>query len=131
MSFSFRNLALLTSLICLSLAFIWLFFPNFLLSLWSVQYSYPVGLVGRRGAALFFCLAVIFYLSRNAEPSQARFSISIGFILGCAFLALLGIYELLTSNAGIGILSAAVVEIMLAVSFGILELKASKERDGL
>jgi hypothetical protein len=47
-----------------------MFAPNLLLSSWDVDFSYPVGLVGRRGAALFAGIGVMFFWARNAEPSS-------------------------------------------------------------
>lgn len=110
---SFRNLAILCALVCFVLSFIWLFAPQFLLSLWSVELSSPSDFIARRSAALFAGLAITFYLVRNAEPSPARSAIATGFSVACFFLAALGIFELATGHAGIGILSAIVTEIIL------------------
>ena len=114
---NFKNLASVSALICFVLALIWTFAPNVLLAMWSVDYSYPVGLVSRRGAALFAAIGIIFFLARNAEPSSARSAIVSGFIFGCFALSALGAFELVTGHAGLGILSAMCVEIALGLSF--------------
>lgn len=117
MPFTFRSLAILASAICFGLAAVWLLAPNLLLGIWEVEYSYSVGLVARRAAALFLGIGVMFVLARNSEPSQSRMALTSGFIVACLTLAALGIFELLSGHAGVGILSAVVVEVALAVAF--------------
>lgn len=113
MKLSFRNLAILCALVCFALSFIWLFTPGFLLSIWSVELSSSADFMARRSATLFAGLGIMFYFVRNAEPSPARSGIAVGFSVACFALAALGIFELATGHAGIGILSAIVTEIIL------------------
>jgi len=96
---------------------VWFFAPKLLLSIWGIAYSHPVGLVSRRGAALFLCIGIILFLARNAGPSPTRSAITIGFVVGCLALACLGIFELVKKSAHIGILSAVILEIILALAF--------------
>jgi hypothetical protein len=117
MTINFRILATLTAIVCFSLAAAWLFVPYLLPLVWGVSYSYPVGLVGRRGAALFLGIGVMFLMARNAEESQARTALVRGFSIACIALAASGLYELAAGHAGVGILSAALVELSLAVAF--------------
>ena len=117
MNFSFRSLAVFTAALCFALAGMWLFAPSMLLEWWAVQYSYPVGLAGRRAAALFLGIGVMFYLARNAQPSQSRTALSVGLVTGCLSLAVLGVFEFTTGHAGLGIWSAVVVELGLAAAF--------------
>ncbi len=44
--------------------------PNFFPSGWDVEFSYPVGLIGRRGAALYVGIGFMFFSATNAEPSK-------------------------------------------------------------
>lgn len=127
MVFTFRSLALTASAICLTLACTWLFLPGFILQLWDVPYSYPVAIIGKRSAALFFCIAIMFFGARNAEPSQSRSSLSFGFMSGCFCLSALGLYEFFTANAGVGILAAVFVELALALSFLCFEWVTDKK----
>lgn len=53
MKLSFRSLAILSALVFFALALVWMFAPNILLSSWDVAFSYPVGLMSRRTAALY------------------------------------------------------------------------------
>jgi hypothetical protein len=117
MRINFRNLATLSALVCLALAITWVFAPNLLLSMWGVEFSYPVGFVGRRAAALYAAIGIKFFAARNAEPSTARSALMTGFVFGCLALATLGVFELVTGHAGLGILSAVFVEAGLALAF--------------
>jgi hypothetical protein len=117
MPLTFRNLAIVATVVCFALSITWLLAPNLLLAMWGVEYSYPVGLLGRRGAALFLGIGVMFLQARNAEPSPIRSALASGFIVGCVALAALGVFELVTGHAGPGILSAVAVEVALALAF--------------
>lgn len=116
MKLNFRSLAILCAFVCLSLALIWAFSPRLLLSAWGVDFSYPVGLVGRRGAALFAGIGVMFFWARNAEPSSARSALVAGFVVSCLALASLGVVELVNGHAGPGILSAGLIEVALILA---------------
>jgi len=117
MHLSFQNLATITAFICFTLTIVWLLAPQRMLSIWGVNYSYPVGLVSRRGGALFLGIGVMFFLARNAELSPSRTALSTGFIVGCLALASLGIVEFATKRARIGILLAVLVEVILVAAF--------------
>ncbi|MGA3124772.1 MAG: hypothetical protein ABSF69_28815 [Polyangiaceae bacterium] len=114
MRLTFRQLAVFASLVCFLLALTWLFAPRLLLRMWGIDYSYPVGLVGRRGAALFLGMGVMFIAARDAPPSPSRAAMAQGFSVALLSLATLGVVELSTRHAGPGILSAVVVEVALA-----------------
>ena len=116
---SFRTLSIATAAICLALAAVWMFAPGLLLDVWGVLPgdNEAIGLTGRRMAALFAGFGVMFYRARNAEPSIARAALSSGIVVACLALAALGLYELASGRAGVGILSAAAVEAALALGF--------------
>lgn len=113
----YHTVAESAAFICFILALVWLLAPKLLLSIWGIAYSSPVGIVSRRGAALFLCIGLMIFLSRNAVPSPARDAISIGFSAGCLALASLGSFEFLNKRAKIGIFSAVIVEVILAIAF--------------
>lgn len=117
MQLSFRTLALFTAFLCFSLALIWGFTPESMLSIWNVGFSDTTGLMARRGAMLFMALGVMFYLARNAPPSPARAAMSNGLMVGVFGLAVLGFGEWLNGRAGPGILLAVLVEISLGLAF--------------
>lgn len=117
MKLNFRNLAILTSLLFFALAISWMLAPNLLLSNWGVELSSPVELVGRRGAALYAGIGVMFFSARNAEPSIARSALVRGFVVACLILAALGVFELATGHANSGILTAVFIEVALVLAF--------------
>ena len=117
MKLNFRTLAILTSFVFFSLAITWMLAPNLLLSNWGVEPSSPVGLVGRRGAALYAGLSVMFFSARNTEPSPARSALLGGAVVTCLVLAALGVFEFATGHAEVGILTAVFIEIALVLAF--------------
>ncbi len=117
MKLSFYRLSVLTSILFLFLAFIWMFAPIQLLSGWGVELTTAVGLIGRRAAALYAGIAVMFFIARNAEPSTARTALIYGMITACMILACLGVYELAMGHATRGILPAVFIEIVLSLLF--------------
>ena len=117
MPLRFHTLALLTALLCFALALTWGLRPDWLLWLWSVEYSSATGLVARRNAALFLALGIMFYRARHAPPSDTRRAITTGFITGCFVLAALGLSEWISGNAGPGILLAVATETVLGLAF--------------
>jgi hypothetical protein len=117
MQLSFRALSTFTSLLCFLLALVWGLMPDWLLSIWGLEYSLAVGVVARRSAMLFAALGVMFYLVRNESPSTTRHALSNGFMVGCWGLAALGFGEWLNGHAGPSILLAVVVELALGLAF--------------
>lgn len=117
MNVNFRNLAILSALVFFALGFAWMLAPSFFPSRWGIEFSYPVGLIGRRGAALYVGIGVMFFSARNAEPSSARSALVKGLVVACLTLAGLGVFELLTGHARSGILAAVLIEAALALAF--------------
>ena len=117
MSLNFRTIAIAASVICFVLAGTWLLAPSLLLEMWGIQYSYSVGLIARRAAALFLGFGVMFVLARDAQPSHTRTALTVGLSVACLALAALGVFEFATGHAGPGILSAVIVEFALATLF--------------
>lgn len=117
MNLRFKNLAFVAALVCFALSILWLLAPHVLLAMWGVDYTSPVGLVSRRSAALFLGVGVMFMMARHAAPSPSRTALTTGFTVSCLALATLGLIELLTGHASMGILSAVAVELAFAVAF--------------
>lgn len=117
MNLNFRNLAIPTSFIFFALALTWMLAPNLFLASWGVDFSSSAELVGRRGAALYAGIGVMFFSARNAEPSPARSALLKGAAVVCLMLAVLGIFELATGHAEVGILVAVFIEVALTLTF--------------
>lgn len=116
MKVSFRSVAILTALIFFALALIWMLKPDFVLSDWGVEFTASVGLIGRRAAALYAGIAVMFWSARNAEPSPARSALLKGAVVACWMLAALGIVELEAGHVNSSILVAVSLEVILSLA---------------
>jgi len=128
MQLTFKKLAILSALLFFALTFTWMFAPNLLLASWGVDFSSAVGLVGRRGAALYAGVGVMFFSARNTGPSPARSSLIAGFVVTCLILAALGVIEFATGHAGPGILSAVLIEAALVIAFLYVSLASKNNR---
>ncbi|VVP76282.1 hypothetical protein PS934_00266 [Pseudomonas fluorescens] len=117
MQLSFRTLSTFTAALCLLLSLVWGLTPQWLLSFWDIEFSFAVGLVARRTAVLFGALSVIFFLVRNDPPCATRNALSLGFVVGCWGLAVLGFAEWLNGHVGPGMLLAVGVELALGLAF--------------
>ncbi|KAE9650625.1 hypothetical protein EJD88_21825 [Pseudomonas sp. PB105] len=117
MPLSFRTLATATALLCFALALIWGLRPELLLGMWGVTSSDATGLVARRSAALFLAIGIMFYRARHAPPSDTRRAMTSGFAIGCLVLAVLGVCEWFSGNAGPGIFLAVATETVLGLAF--------------
>lgn len=116
MKIRFRPLAIMISALFLALALLWMFAPQRLLEGWGLVLTPMVELLGRRAAALYAGVAVMFWLARNAPASLARAGMSNGLAVACLLLAVLGVFELLVGHVTGGILIAVAIEVALAVA---------------
>ncbi|MCB5185011.1 hypothetical protein LG201_07320 [Methylobacillus gramineus] len=116
MKLSFRSLAILISVLFLALAFTWMFAPQRLLVGWGIELTPSASVVGRRAAALYAGVAIMFWSARNAGPSPARSALIKGLAMACLMLASLGVFEWVAGHAAPGILVAVVIEIMLTLA---------------
>lgn len=117
MLLSFHVLAIMNASIFSVIAAIWMLAPSLFLKAWGVKDSTEVRLVGRRTAALYTGVAVMFFLARHAEQSTARTAMIYGLIITCLMLALLGGYALFHGYANKGILAAVLIELALSLVF--------------
>ncbi len=118
---SFKTLAVTTAIIAFLLGLGYLLFGSIIVGRWQIQPTESVLLLGRRLAALYIGLAVIFFLARSAPVSAVRTSLCIGAAVALSMLALLGICELLLGHVGYGILASVAIESLLAIGYiGIL-----------
>lgn len=113
----FRHIAILASILLFSLAAMWMFASELMLTQWGVAYSSETGLLSRRAAAFYTGIGLMLLLARNAEPSRARAALALGFTMTCFILAILGILEWHNGNANNQILIAVSVETILGLAF--------------
>jgi len=126
----FKALALFSSALSLFLAATWAFALKLLLPFLGAEYTTSAGILGRRYGALYFAIAVILFLSRNAETSTIRSALASGVAIGCALLALLGVVELMQGNVGPGIWIFIAFEVVLAIAFVVIDRK-DRETNGV
>ncbi len=74
---------------------------------------------------------MMFFLARKAEPSAGHDALTNGFICGCFSLAGFSMFERVSGHAGIGILSAVIVEVLLGAGFIAAMRRDAKATDGL
>lgn len=116
MKLTFRGLAILITLLFLTLASTLMFAPQNILTEWGIALTPSVSLVSRRAAALYAGVAVMFWSARNAGPSPARAALLKGLAVACLMLAVLGVHEWASGHAAPGILAAVVIEVMLTLA---------------
>lgn len=117
MTIRFRPLASIFGVLFLAIASAWMFASDVMLSQWGVLASEQTGLVGRRGAAMYAGIGVMFLLARNAGASPARAALVSGIVTVLVLLAVLGVFEFATGHATAGILPAVLLEVGLAIAF--------------
>ena len=117
MHLSFYTLAIVTAGLFSLLAILWMFAPAAFLAAWGVKDSAEARLVGRRVAALYAGVAIMFFIARNEAPSMHRTALVYGLISACLILAILGYYEWLAGKARKGILAAVLMELVLSLLF--------------
>lgn len=117
----FSKLALFSSLLSLFLTASWAFALNRVLSFLGVAYTPSAALVARRYGALYLAIAVILFLTRNAEPSPIRSALALGVAVGCGALAVLGLFELSQGHVGNGIWAFIAFEVVLAFAFPLVD----------
>lgn len=117
MQVSFHTLALVTAGIFLLIAIVWLLAPARFLTAWGVKNSAETRLIGRRLAALYAGVAVMFFMARDTEPSLPRSALIVGLVSTGLLLAVSGVVEWLQGRASKGILAAVLIELSLSLLF--------------
>lgn len=113
----FKALAVATAVIAFFLGSGYLFFGSVIVGRWQIVPTESVLLLGRRLAALYIGLSVIFFLARSAPVSTARTALCAGTAVALSILALLGMYEFILNHVGRGILASIAVESLLAIGY--------------
>lgn len=84
---------------------------------WSIEIAEGPLVICRRLGAVYLGLALLFFLGRNAGPSDLRSAVCVGLGATSALLAGLGIFERLAGRVSSGIVVPAIVEAALAACF--------------
>ena len=123
---SFKNIALITSIIALILGIGYLFFGSVVIGRWQIEPTENVLLIGRRIGSFYLGLSLIFFLARSIPLSIARKALTIGASFTLSLLAFLSIYEYTAARVGSGILVSAIIEFLLSVGYIIIFFKDRK-----
>ena len=118
----FAHIAIAAAGATLILAVGWLLFGRLFLRRWRIEPNVAALLLGRRIGAVYLGLSVIFFLARNTAESELRSALSLGAIIVCTLLALLGLADYKSRRAGPAILVSVLVEVLLVAGFTYVEL---------
>ena len=84
---------------------------------WGVEVTAGALILFRRLGVIYLGLALMFFLGRNAGPSDFRSAVCLVTGGAVAVLAFLGLFEFLARRASAGIFRSAVAEAVLAAAF--------------
>lgn len=84
---------------------------------WGIEATNGPLVICRRIGAIYLGLSLMFFLGRNAAPSELRSAVCLGIGGAIALLACLGLFERWAGRVSSGILVPAVVEAVLAAGF--------------
>lgn len=114
--FTFCNVAIFGAGLFFVLALILIVDPRILLASWGVDVTPEAAFMGRRLATGFVGFSVILWMARKSPRSEARSAIGFGIAAALVLVALFGTYELARGFASVGIISAILTEVVLAVA---------------
>lgn len=84
---------------------------------WRIEVADGPLVICRRLGAIYVGLALLFFLGRDAPPSDLRSAVCLGVGGASALLAGLGLFELRARRVSRGIVVPAIIEIVLAAGF--------------
>lgn len=99
------------------LCLVLLFVPGLIFWLFAMPHDVAGVLIARRAAMLFAGLGYLAWSARLLAPSPASGAIFRSFSIAMAGLALLGCFEFLRGNVGVGIGLAVAAEVFFAAMF--------------
>lgn len=107
---------IITGVACL-LGLRFMFAGGGLLKEWGIEETTGALILFRRLGVIYFGLALIFFLGRNAAPSDFRSAACLVMGGAVTVLAGLGLYEFQARRASAGIFRSVVGEAVIAVAF--------------
>jgi hypothetical protein len=119
---NFKNLSIITAVIAFVLFITMLLAPEVMFYLFQIPESESAIFMSRRAAILFLGIGLLSWLVRNATHSTSTQSIKMSFAIIMFGLFLLGSFEYIIGNAGIGIGLAIITELLLGVAYSKLWL---------
>ncbi len=114
---TFKLMALVMTLAGAALGLRFIFAGASVLRDWSIEVAEGPVVMGRRLGAIYLGIALMFFLGRNAPPSDLRSAVCLGIGGASALLATLGLFERWAGRVGGGIVVPAVIEGVVAAGF--------------
>ncbi|MCA9623946.1 MAG: hypothetical protein KC731_33215 [Myxococcales bacterium] len=114
---SFKIMAYVMTVGCCVLGTRFMLAGASLLEEWGIEATDGPLVICRRLGAIYFGLALLFFLGRTAPPSDLRSGVCLGIGGASAMLAGLGLFERRAGRVGSGIVVSVVAEILLAAAF--------------
>lgn len=84
---------------------------------WGLEATAGSLIMGRRIAALYVGIGLMFFLARHAPPSELRSAVCAGIGVALALLAVLGVFERAAGRVSSGIIVPAIIEAVFAAGF--------------
>ncbi len=115
----------LTAILFLSLLLV----PDVIFWVFSIEAGDAAYFIARRASILFLGLAILSFMSRDAQHSALRQNIILAMCVLWALMALMGLFELARAYAGFGILLAIFAEIGFAFGYFLIFKKHSDKKE--
>ena len=114
---TYKILNMFTSVLFLYLFYVLLFDAASFFTDIEVDAGEAAYILARRASILMIGIAVLLFLSKNLQHSDARQMIILAATVIMLGFAIMGTYELARGNVGKGILTAIVVESIVGISY--------------
>lgn len=121
---TYQIMSYLTAALYFYLFVMLLFFPGSFLNDLGIQSTASADFLARRAAMLMLGFAVLAFLGRKVSDSMARQVMAIAISINMAGFAVMGLVEFGRGFANTGILTAVIIESILAVSYFLFWLAA-------
>lgn len=125
---SYQILSYLTAGLYFYLFVMLLFFPGSFLNDLGIQSTASADFLARRAAMLMLGFAVLVFLGRKVSDSMARQVMAIAISINMAGFAVMGLVEFGRGFTNTGILTAVIIESILAVSYFLFWLAARRTK---
>jgi hypothetical protein len=118
-----RQVSTLAALLFLVLFATLVLLPEIVYWLFRLQENELGDFLSKRAGVLFLGLSILCFYSRNTKSIEVENTVALSVGTAMGAMALLGVYELVRGNAGLGILVAVIVELSIAALFSRLWFK--------
>lgn len=125
---TYQMMSYLTAALYFYLFVMLLFFPGSFLNELGIESTASADFLARRAAMLMLGFAALVFLGRKVSDSMARQVMAIAISINMAGFAVMGLVEFGRGFANAGILTAIIIESILAVSYFLFWLAARRAK---